>query len=731
MERTEVDGVPVLWVDGPAPFAGGLLLGVGRRDEGFIDGGLTHLVEHLVMGSLGRSTLEANATVDLSVTEFTATGSPEEVAAFLERVCRALSDVPVDRLSVEAGVLRAEEGHVAPAVVEALLGERYGPQGAGLAAFREPALGALTPDDVRAWAARYAVCCNAAVWLSGPPPPGLRLPLPHAPGDGPRPAQHRRTLVVPALTRVALDGVVALGADVDRTPGLGAALRVLGDRLEDDLRHRRGLTYSVAVDQLLVEDDRRFAVVTADVRGGQEAVAARALWGALSRLAEEGPTDAELAHDRAGLAAQLADPRAGLQEARSVAAALVRGTPPRTAEQLRAEADALTAEQVREAAAGLQAQALLAVPVGADVRLRGVKPAPDWSAEVLPGRVHRRRRGSDAPRGSRLHVGDEGITLVLDDDERLTVRYADVVGLLQVTGDDLMLLGLEGWSVPLSPRDWKDGEDAVARVRAAVPGRLQVREDTGAGSGRSVVLAAAAPHVVAEALWPAVRDAWMRSGERWTLVVRDHDIEETYVEAAGLSGALGRKGPVLLLALAHGELELVVLHRGREQVRHVWTGEEQDPSVLTGLLDLDPEEAARLLALDGPPEQVLAEVERVMGLPPEAAEVLLGTAPEDLPGLVHEPARGLRESFRATMRGAHDPPDSKALHHRLTRWQRERPPAYRRVQVGLALGQAGLAAALAYGNEGDLSSWGGVLAVLFGLGALSSAWDARPPSRDG
>lgn len=161
MERTLVDGVPVLWSPAPGPLTAGLVLGVGRRDEDVVRGGVTHLVEHLAMRSLGRTTLDCNATVDTAATQFTATGSPEQVA----------------------GVLRAEAGMPAPPAVGALMTELYGAQGAGLSGFREPALHSITADHVRAWARTRFVRGNAALWLTGPPPPGLSLPLP----DGPSP----------------------------------------------------------------------------------------------------------------------------------------------------------------------------------------------------------------------------------------------------------------------------------------------------------------------------------------------------------------------------------------------------------------------------------------------------------------------------------------------------------------------------------------------------------------
>jgi hypothetical protein len=40
--RTVVDEVPEFVADGPPPFTAGLVFGMGRRDESFAAGGLTH-----------------------------------------------------------------------------------------------------------------------------------------------------------------------------------------------------------------------------------------------------------------------------------------------------------------------------------------------------------------------------------------------------------------------------------------------------------------------------------------------------------------------------------------------------------------------------------------------------------------------------------------------------------------------------------------------------------------
>ena len=727
MEQLLIDGVPVLWQSAEGPFTAGLVFGVGRRDETFLDGGLTHLIEHLAMSAVGRTTLDCNASVDLTCTRFTASGRPERVAEFLRRVCEAICDLPVERLAIEAEVLRAEGGVLASPAVGALLSERYGARGLGLAGYTEPALLSLTPDDVRHWATTRFVRGAAALWLTGPPPDGLRLPLPEgpAPERAPEPV---RAMTLPALTQHPGDGGVSIGAEVVRSPGLAAACRILRDRVEDDLRHRRGLSYTVDTDVLPVDADRRFVSVSADCRDGQEAVAARALWSQLSRLAEHGPDDGEVEHERDLLAEHLADPRAVAEELDSAAVGLVLHLPHLSGEQLWANAVALTGEQVRDAAAAVRDAAMVAVPAEVDVPMPGLTAVPDWSLEVLPGQAFGRRPvGSGAPRGARLLVGDHGVSVALGPGRQLSVRWAEAIALLQLAPREWSLVGVDGISVPLAPQDWRDGERAVDMVRAAVPEQLQRPADSMRPAGRRVLLMHAPPHAATEALWPSRRDAWIAQNERWTLVARPAKDDQGEGDAAWLSGALGRKHAVLLLELAHDELTAAVWQRGKERARHVWTGTPAEAGPIADLLGADPGQLAEVLAHPGRPQEVLVALHRTLEVPEQAAPVLAGTPLDEVTGLVHERARGVRESFTAAVRGEFDPPDSTALHHRISRWEQQRPAAYRAVNAVAALAQAAGALAFAARTDGDWTSWPGALAALLTLGAVGSLWSSGPP----
>ena len=723
MQPTLVDGVPVFFAEGPGPVTAGLVFGVGRRDESFVRGGLTHLVEHLAMHGVGRTTLEVNASVSLDVTEFTATGPGEAVAAFLTAVCRSLDDLPVDRLAVEADVLRTEGGQAAPPFLGGVLAELYGATGLGLAGVREPAVRALTAEDVHAWARRWFVRENAALWLAGPALPALELPL-RAGTRRPVVEPPRQLVATPAWGEIGDEGRIGLLAELPDTPALALTLGVLGERLEEELRHRRGIAYSVQVERVPVAPGRRLAVVTTDLREGQDRVAANLLWRELLTLATDGPRDDELAHDRALLDQYLADPRAAAGEASALAEATVTGDRARTGEQLRTEHAAMTTDDVRVTAAAIRDAAFLAVPDVLDPPPPGLARRPAWSVEEVTGREFARRKLSGVPRGARLVVGEEGASLRLDGERLVTVRWADAVGLVRTGEDEHLLVGRDGATVPLVQADWRDGADAVATALRRVPAELQVVGDDATDEG-GVLLFRAPPHAVREAIAIDSHSAAVLGNGEWTIVVPDGDRPLAAV-VDDLSATIGRRTVALVLRQVHTDLEYVLFRSGTEVGRHRWGVAPGDVALLAEATGRPPEHVAHLLALPDPPEVVVQHVVLALGVPPETAEVLAGGRPA---GLQPAAARGIAGGFVASVRGDFLPPDgSQGPLDRYTQLRRTRPPWFRALNVLGALVSALIVWVVLATDvfDGD-PVWATVVVLMAGSGVLSCLVDCRPP----
>lgn len=724
MRTAFLDGVPVFFADAPPPLSVGLVFGVGRRDESFVAGGVTHLVEHLTMRAVGRTIIDANASVDLTVTEFTATGPPERVVAFLRAVCETLADLPTEGLGVEADVLRAEGGMVTTPAVGLLLGELYGSAGAGLASVREPAIRSLDPGAVRNWTRRFFHRGNAALWLSGPVPDGLCLPLPDGPAPT-RPEQHRRMITTPAWGRMPVDERVVLGAELPSHPALGATLGVLRERLELELRHRRGLAYAVQVDKIGLDRDRRVLVVSTDARAGNEALAAQVLWREVHRLADQGPTVEEVDRERAEAETFLDDPRSVVDEARATAHARVSDVPVPTAGEIREEAAALTPNGVREVAGRLRGAALLLVPEHVDRPAPDLALLPEWSSAVVAGRVFSRKRLRGVSRDARLVVGEEGASVVLDDDRRITVLWREAVGLVRQAPDEWLLLGSDGFSLPLCEADWRGGAEAAALVRAAVPPGLQVVDDEAGDDG--LLLVRAPSHRVREAVVLGRYGATLVGNGEWTAVLADGQRPAGAV-ADDLSVGLGRRTTAIVLRRTHADLEYVLLRGAKEVDRHRWGMAPGDHRLLARATSRPESHTAWLLGRTGAPEEVLQHAVVGLGLPPEVPALLDGGAPGRAE---RAEGRGLAGGLAATVRGEFTAPEGTGgVMDGWRRLSRRRPAWFRALNgLGALLAAVGLWFLLTVPDL--LRGWGVVAGVLYGIGLLNCLWDTRPPRRRG
>ena len=478
MQRVDVDGVPVFWRQGPEPLSATLLFRVGRRDETFVGGGITHLVEHLVMRDFGRTHLDCNASVDLGTTAFTATGRHEAVKGFLESVCQSLRDLPVEGLEVEKSVLKREGGSAAHPLECAALLARFGGRDLGLAGLVEPALDALTGDDVRRWAGKYFVTENAALALTGPPPPGLSLDLPSGTRNHRKPPA-QRPIPLPGWTNGPPGAAVAFLGRYSAALKAGTGLAL--DRITDELRHGRGEAYDVDYYVTGVDPDAELTHVTfvADPEDKRAGSVANQIVDILDKIAEDGPTPEELAHDHAGMVEAFADPRSIDSEVYSFASAHLADKPLESNEVLLEQHLRLTPADVAQALAPVQATILAIVPEDVEFVRPRFRIVPPSCGDPVDGRVHKRRPfGSWAPPGSRLRVGDQGVSIVHADGVHGTARWVDVDGVGLDAEGIYSVQSSEGTCVPLRAGDWLGGGDIIKLLQAKVPAELFFREDS-------------------------------------------------------------------------------------------------------------------------------------------------------------------------------------------------------------------------------------------------------------
>lgn len=481
MERTEVDGVPVLWAEGPAPMTATLVFGCGARDESFRTIGVTHLIEHLAMSKLPRVHYEHNACVELETTEFHATGRPEQIVEFLDVVCRALGDLPLERMDKEAGVLAAEGGaHIDP-TSGTMLARRFGTTSYGLAPWAGPGYDRLTPEMVTAYAARFFTKGNAVLTITGPPPEGLRLPLP----EGERPARETVEPLAMSGPQWSQEGVPAVGLALLGPNGSTAAsmgLGVLQERLLQTARRDQGISYEVSGGQADLDPARTMRLVVLDAREGREAEAATVLWNTARDIATLGPEQAELDHEIAGFAEVIADPRACEVLLDHGARCELFGFRFRPMEQVAAELAATTPAQVAETMAAALRTALLVVPEDCEVALADLDGKPlelggcVRTREAPAGTVLRPKlfaRAIDkAARRARLVLTADGIAYVDGDGDVHYAAFTDVVG-VEMAEDARILFTRGGCVIPVDKELFSGVDVAIRAIDAAVPAELR------------------------------------------------------------------------------------------------------------------------------------------------------------------------------------------------------------------------------------------------------------------
>lgn len=460
MNLDELDGVPVLWEQAPPPFTAALVFNVGARHESFRTVGLTHLVEHLAMGTLGKSALDRNAEVDLMTTTFHATGPEGGVVDFIHRVCAAISDPPLDRVPKEVGVLDAEGGTpVHPALGAALLW-RYGHQAQGLAGSSGPGHAQLTAEQVRAHIRGHFTRGNAALVLTGPPPAGLRLSLP----EGERvqlPVADPVGWLRPGWAHHDTPALVLSGLVTEPAVG-GMFSTLLRERAEDDLRHGQGISYEIDTNSAPIRPGESLVSLHADTHKENWDAVAEGLWSAVDGLAGAGPTPTELDHARAVATATLTDPRAVEGWLHFQAARMLVGLTPRSREeQLRLDLS-VDVDDVRRAAGQMRDTALVLTPEHLEsfAGLSELTPDDIVDPEISPDVTYRRKGLSLAPRDLAFGVSESGFLLVAKK-QRLAATWESVVGL--AVADDLRgLLLVDGRMAPVPAAAFKDGDRLVA-----------------------------------------------------------------------------------------------------------------------------------------------------------------------------------------------------------------------------------------------------------------------------
>jgi zinc protease len=468
VQRTTIDGIPVFWADVPGPFTAGMIFGVGMADEAPADRGVTHLVEHLALPTGPVQGVEFNGTVSPVSTWFWAAGDRDAALGLIRDTAAALQHLP-DRVGTEREILLTEaagRGKWTGSIATAL---RFGPTPYGLSAYPEWGLRWLTVEAARQWAGEAFNGDNAAVWMTGPPPDALDLPLPA--GDRRVPVEPKAIEDVrfPTYAPHGAQGGVTLAMMFDRSWAAALVGSIATTRLRAKLRYELALSYSVDLNWEPLTQDVAHVVFACDCRQGNERQAAEELLRVLEQLAETGPTQAELERELDERRRHAADGSALPGLLYAAAANEVLGKPFEPTDVGLARAAAVDAEAARAALERALPTALL-LTVDAGWKLdEPWSPYPMYSDDTVEGEAH--KLAAKPKSDVRLVVGDEGVSRIDAKGNAVTVRWENCELVERWPDGRRVLFGRDATRLLVDRSDWKDGTRAVAAIDAELDDR--------------------------------------------------------------------------------------------------------------------------------------------------------------------------------------------------------------------------------------------------------------------
>ncbi|GLY00902.1 MULTISPECIES: insulinase family protein [Actinoplanes] len=469
----EVGGIPVVLAPTTGPMHAGLVFRVGFADETLARRGITHLVEHLALHSFGVADYHYNGATGVEFTFFHMQGAEADIVAFLNGVCAALSDLPMQRLVTEKEILRTEENGRGEGPTEAMALWRHGARDYGLATYPEWGLTGITPDDLRAWVAQYFTKENAVLWIAGPGvPEGLELNLPSGRRQ-PVPAPSSALPVRPAHFS-GPSNVVGWDTVVRREARSAVFSGVLERALFRSLRQESGLSYTVQTNYEPRADGSAVVTAVADVLPEKQSAVLGGFVDVLAgfRLGLIDEADVKtVITQRAEEATRAEESGARLP---GQAFNLLSGRPVQTLEDSLAELRAVTVADVAAVAVTAHADGLLMTPGRTRADWAGYAEAPRESESVAQGTAYPSLEDPSVV----VVAGERGISLV-GDGSAATVHFDECSVLLIWPDGARRFVGHDGIQVHFEPTLFTNGHALLpaldSRVRpelhAAMPAR--------------------------------------------------------------------------------------------------------------------------------------------------------------------------------------------------------------------------------------------------------------------
>ena len=389
----------------------------------------------------------------------------------------------------------------------------------------------------------------------------------------------------PCVFRGGPSGTIAVALHVKRSYELMTALRVLELRLREALRYQHGMTYDVGWSYEILTAEDAHVVVWADALEANLDRVRNVLLTVLDDLALTGPTQTELEVDRRGFLEAVEDPLASPGRLWGDAHDELLGLPFTPFEEGVEQQLAVTSETAAQALAAATGSMLLCTPSDASAPGGRFVEYPLESPSHVTGRRHKRRkRLFREPEGfeRELVVGSEGITLVTTD-WTVTVPFAQCEVVLHLNPSGRGLWSRDGFYVYVDPSLWRNGDDVVKAIDAALPSDLVVPIDPEAAPYADSDLAQGEQAIADERWDDAIR--LLSSGlERdphhpllWVQLGFAHEARSQLRQALRAADEALQRDPRLLHA-----------HRLRARALHTMGRYEDAAAAARAALELDP-----------------------------------------------------------------------------------------------------------------------------------------------
>ena len=341
---------------------------------------------------------------------------------------------------------------------------RFGARGPGTVVLPEYGLRRMTVDELTEWAATRFSRANAAVWMTGAPPPGLRLRL----GEGP-PAPPP-VLQADIRARRAWAGfetnLVSVTVATIPSPGRLIVLHVAEQRARRALRDEGALSYSISSNRVELPDGSVVEGLYCDFAPGHETEVRDTSVEILEDLANDGVTCDELNDYLRYWRRLMADRRSLPDQLDYAARTISRNRTMVSVAELTESFERIAPGDCGLALADGLPSTLIVGPSSIDHPPAGFTDYPQDCDAVVEGRRYR-------PVPGRAHgvliVGDQGVSRIIDDRRVRTVRFADCEVLAVWGNGRRELIGGDGNTIQLIPQSWWDIDDLDRLIDGHIP----------------------------------------------------------------------------------------------------------------------------------------------------------------------------------------------------------------------------------------------------------------------